>query len=93
MRSELWDIELDASYVASGHMPKTAAEVANDFSLEFRRANGDPQMPLDVKKRDLSQLTVDRQGRQVMAKILCIHEFDIDTEPILVPQVSIEPAA
>jgi long-chain fatty acid transport protein len=63
---ELWDVELDASLVGSGHVGPNVAEVASDFALEFRRANGDPQQSLDVKRSDLSQLRVDRHGLDVL---------------------------
>lgn len=63
--SERWDVELDANYVGNGHMGLNRAAVAEDFSLEFRRANGEPQQPLDVKASNLSNLTVDRHGLDV----------------------------
>jgi hypothetical protein len=63
--SELWDIELDATYVASGQVGPSRASVANDFALEFRRANGQPQEPLDVKANALAQLSADRHGLDV----------------------------
>jgi hypothetical protein len=66
LRDERWDVELDASLIGSGQVPLTTAEISNDFSLNFRRANGDPQQPLDVKKGNLSQLTVDRHGLDVL---------------------------
>jgi hypothetical protein len=60
--SELWDVELDATYMGSGQVGMSTASVANDFQLQFRRANGEPQEPLDVKASDLSALSADRHG-------------------------------
>jgi hypothetical protein len=62
LRNERWDVEFDASYIGSGSLPLTTVEVANDFNLEFRRANAAPEMPVQVKKSDLQQLSVDRHG-------------------------------
>lgn len=62
LTSELWDIELDASYVSSGQLGPARASVKDDFSLEFRRANGEPTEPLEVKAGSLSSLTADRHG-------------------------------
>ena len=61
MKDQRWDLELDASYVAN----KTGSgvnqvEVANDFTLEFRRADGTPQMPLQVKQSDLEEINLER---------------------------------
>lgn len=67
MRNQVWDVELDASYASTGHVAQTVAEVANDFTLDFRRANGEAQEPLEVKKRDLSQLAIDRKGQDTLA--------------------------
>lgn len=67
MTSERWDIELDASYIASGQVSLTRAQVAEDFSLEFRRANGEPQDSLEVETTDLAELTVDRHGLDAVA--------------------------
>ena len=63
---ELWDVELDASLIGSGQVGPSLAEVASDFALEFRRANGQPQQSLDVKRSDLAQLSVDRHGLDVL---------------------------
>jgi hypothetical protein len=61
MKSELWDVEVDASYVANkANAGSNRVEVANDFTLEFRRADGTPQMPLQVKQSDLEEINLER---------------------------------
>jgi hypothetical protein len=63
LRSELFDIELDASWTGFGQVSPARASVANDFQLQFRRANGDPQEPLDVKASSLTGLSADNHGK------------------------------
>lgn len=61
MRSELWDVEVDASYVANkANANSNHVDVAGDFTLEFRRADGTPQMPLQVKQADLEEINLER---------------------------------
>jgi hypothetical protein len=60
MTSELWDIEVDADYTANRSVSANSVEIQNDFALEFRRANGAPQMPIEVKQEDLKALNVAR---------------------------------
>jgi hypothetical protein len=60
MTSEIWDVEADASYTANQSAGPNRVEIQNDFALEFRRANGAPQMPLTVKQEDLKELNVER---------------------------------
>jgi hypothetical protein len=67
LRSERWDIELDASYTANKNLGANYVEIANDFTLEFRRANSVPQMPLMLEKDDFSQLNVERHLQDVLA--------------------------
>lgn len=67
MRSELWDVEFDASYIGSGSMGPSVAEVSGAFNLQFARANGVPQMPLEVKQENLAQLSVDHHGLDAVA--------------------------
>jgi hypothetical protein len=63
---EVWDIELDASYTANSLVAANRIEIANDFTLDFRRADGTPQMPLTVKQSDLQELSVARHGLDVI---------------------------
>jgi hypothetical protein len=67
LEREAWDIELDGSFTANKMLGKDTVEVANDFALEFRRADGAPQMSLDVKRSDVSELSVDRHAENVVA--------------------------
>jgi hypothetical protein len=67
LNSEWWDVELDASYTNSGHMGLAKASVGEDVSLQFRRANGMPAEPLEIKASDLASLTADRHGKDVYA--------------------------
>jgi hypothetical protein len=67
MQNELWDVELDGSYIASGSMGPSVAEVSGEFNLLFQRANGAPQMPLAVKQENLAQLSVDHHGLDAIA--------------------------
>jgi hypothetical protein len=59
MKNQIWDVELDADYTANSGAGPTQVQIANDFSLGFRRANGTPEMPLDVKQENLKQLNVE----------------------------------
>ena len=65
LSSELFDVELDASYLSTGQVGPYRGSVANDFQLQFRRANGEPQEPLDVDASALSSLSADRHGLDV----------------------------
>jgi hypothetical protein len=65
LNSEWWDVELDASYVSSGHLGAAKASVAEDISLQFKRADGTPADPLEIKASDLSALSADRHGLDV----------------------------
>src|SRR5262249_28584301 len=51
--NEAWDVELDAAFTANhtAH-PENHVSVASDFTLEFRRADGTPVMPLTVQQKD-----------------------------------------
>jgi hypothetical protein len=61
MSNERWDIELDAAYTANRAAGRNnSVQVASDFSLEFRRADGTPQQPLNVTQQDISEVSVDR---------------------------------
>jgi hypothetical protein len=60
MASEIWDVEVDAAYTANQSAGPNRVEIQNDFALEFRRANGAPQMPLTVEQEDLKELSVER---------------------------------
>lgn len=61
MKDELWDIEVDASYVANkATSDSNRVDVAGDFALEFRRADGTPQSPLQVKKSELDEINLER---------------------------------
>ncbi|MET0384913.1 MAG: hypothetical protein ABW321_03090 [Polyangiales bacterium] len=67
LKDEIFDIELDAAFTAN----KTAniensVNVANEFSLEFRRADGRPQMPLVVKPQDIEEISLDRHVKDVL---------------------------
>jgi long-subunit fatty acid transport protein len=64
LSNERWDVELDAAYTANRAAGRNNhVEVANDFTLEFRRADGTPQQPLNVTQEDLSEVSVDRHVR------------------------------
>jgi|GEM_PF-6658370 len=67
LNSELFDVELDATYTGSGQVAPYRASVANDFELEFRRADNTPAEPLEVKAKSLSSLAADRHGLDVWA--------------------------
>lgn len=57
MTSEVWDIELDASYTfypRSGSASR--ANLGDDFVLEVRRADGSPQEPLEIDAEDAGNL-------------------------------------
>ena len=60
MKSEIWDVEIDGTFIANKSAGSNKVEIENDFLLEFRRANSEPQMPLDVKQEDLKALNVER---------------------------------
>lgn len=66
LNSERWDVEVDASYTNSGHLGLARASVSKDFSLQFTRADGTQQEPLEIKAKDLA-LTADRHGQDVYA--------------------------
>jgi hypothetical protein len=67
MTKEVWDVEADASYTANREMGANRVEIADSFSLEFRRANATPQMPLVVQQSDLSPLNLERHVLDVVA--------------------------
>ena len=67
MKTEIWDVELDAEYTANHSLAPNTVEIQNDFVLEFRRANGAPQMPLAVKQEDLKELSVGRHLLDMVA--------------------------
>jgi hypothetical protein len=60
MQHDVWDVEVDATYTANRAVGANQVEIANDFTLEFRRANAAPQMPLTVSQSGLEPLNVDR---------------------------------
>jgi hypothetical protein len=62
LSNELWDVEIDGTFTANSSVGADRVEIANDFVLEFRRADGTPQMPLAVKQSDLNGLSVARHG-------------------------------
>lgn len=64
---ERWDVELDAAYTAnrSSHAG-SHVDVASDFTLEFRRANGIPQSPLPVKQSQLDEINFERHVLDVL---------------------------
>lgn len=62
LSSELFDIELDATYISTGQVGAARASVESDFQLKFRRADNTPQEPLEVKAGALSALSADRHG-------------------------------
>jgi hypothetical protein len=64
---ELWDVELDASFTANRTgLPNNQVTVANDFTLEFRRADGTPQMPLTVSQDQIEEIAVERHTLDVV---------------------------
>lgn len=64
---ERWDIELDAAYIANRTSKAgNHVDVASDFTLEFRRANGAPQMPLPVKQSQLDEINFERHTLDVL---------------------------
>ena len=66
IKDELWDVEVDASYVANeSGGGRSRVEVANDFTLEFRRADGTPQMPLQVKQSDIEEINLERHTKDL----------------------------
>jgi hypothetical protein len=67
MTTEVWDVELDADFTANRSVAANGVEIQNDFVLEFRRANGAPQMPLEVKQEDLKELNVERHVLDMLA--------------------------
>jgi hypothetical protein len=67
LKSELWDLELDATWVGNGQLKPAEASIAKDFQLQFRRANGDPAEPLDVDAKSLAALSADRHGLDTIA--------------------------
>lgn len=65
--NELWDVEADASFTANQSSTSGArVNVAKDFTLEFRRADGSPQMPLKVAQSQIDDINVERHTRDVM---------------------------
>jgi hypothetical protein len=62
LKDERFDVELDGSFVANRATGGGHVEVADDFTLEFRRADGTPQMPLSVKTKDLEEINVERHA-------------------------------
>ena len=67
LKTDLWDIELDASYVAN----RTAGggnrlNVTKDFTLAFRSADGVPQMPLEVTQDKLEEVAFERHTLDVL---------------------------
>lgn len=67
LETDLWDIELDASYIAN----RTAGggnrvNVTKDFTLAFRSADGLPQMPLEVTQDKLEEVAFDRHTLDVL---------------------------
>jgi hypothetical protein len=66
LRSDAWDIELDVAYTANRSLSANSVQFGEDFTLEFRRANAVPQMPLTLDKDDLGQLNVQRNLRDVV---------------------------
>jgi hypothetical protein len=67
LSNEIWDVEIDGTYTANRSVGSNSVEIANDFVLEFRRADGTPQMPLSVKQADLNELSVARHALDVYA--------------------------
>ncbi|HEY2732555.1 MAG TPA: hypothetical protein VGI70_01150 [Polyangiales bacterium] len=67
MTRDAWDVEADATFTANHQMGSNKVEIADNFSLEFRRANAAPQMPLMVSQSDLQQLNVERHVRSTVA--------------------------
>jgi hypothetical protein len=66
LERDRWDIELDASFTANSALYPNTVSIADDFALEFRRADGMPQMSLNVEQSDLSELSVERHLRDVI---------------------------
>jgi hypothetical protein len=65
---ERWDVEVDASYIANKSLGvDNQVHVANDFTLEFRRADGTPQMPLTVTQNDIQEISVEKHTYDVLA--------------------------
>ncbi len=67
LEREHWDLELDVSLTANSALYPNTVAIADDFALEFRRADGVPQMPLEVQESDLAELSVDRHLQDVIA--------------------------
>ncbi|MEY4578820.1 MAG: hypothetical protein RL701_3523 [Pseudomonadota bacterium] len=64
---ELWDVEVDAALTGNRTgLPDNRVTVANDFTLEFRRADGTPQMPLTVSPEEISEIAVERHTLDVL---------------------------
>lgn len=64
--SELWDVEVDASFAANSSAADSRVSVAKDFTLEFRRANGAPQQPLPVTQNQIDEINVQRHTHDVL---------------------------
>jgi hypothetical protein len=65
--NEAWDIEFDAAFTANHTaQSQSLVNVASDFTLEFRRADGTPQMPLNVSPKDIEEISVDRHALDVL---------------------------
>jgi hypothetical protein len=67
LKRELWDVEIDANFTANRAADQTTLQIQNEFTLEFRRADGTPQMPLNVTQKDLQQLSSDNHLENVIA--------------------------
>jgi len=66
MTDDVWDVEVDAAVTANHSMGSNVVQIANDFQLEFRRADGTPQTPLKVTQDDLRDLNFDRHALDVV---------------------------
>lgn len=67
LTSERWDLEFDASFTANSALYPNTVTIADDFELQFRRADGMPQMALEVQTSDLSELSQARHLKDVLA--------------------------